>query len=88
MCSCDLHEVLSFEFFVIRKLFARNSVKKSRDLYGFYGNFEFFLENENNELETLVRLLHDEHSEHVDGEQSRDGEQDVKEEYIKIEVSD
>ena len=45
-----------------------------------------FLENENNELETLVRLLND--SEHVDSEQSRDAEQDVKEEYIKIEVSD
>ena len=50
------------------------------------------LENENNELETLVRLLND--SEHVDSEQSRDAEQshdaeqDVKEEYIKIEVSD
>lgn len=41
-------------------------------------------------METLVRLLNDEHSEHVDSEQSRDanGEQDVKEEYIKIEVSD
>ena len=40
-------------------------------------------------METLVRLLND--SEHVDSEeQSRDaeGEQDVKEEYIKIEVSD
>ena len=52
----------------------------------------FILENENNELETLVRLLND--SEHVDSEQSRDAEQshdaeqDVKEEYIKIEVSD
>ena len=55
---------------------------------GFMEIQNFFLENENNELETLVRLLHDEHSEHVDGEQSRDGEQDVKEEYIKIEVSD
>ena len=64
-------------------------LKNSRDLYGVYGNLKFFLENENNELETLVRLLHDEHSEHSNGEQSRDdSEQDVKEEYIKIEVSD
>ena len=68
---------------------ARNSVKKfERSLWVLWKFCIFFLENENNELETLVRLLHDEHSEHVDGEQSRDGEQDVKEEYIKIEVSD
>ena len=51
----------------------------------------FFLENENNELETLVRLLND--SEHVEsanivGAEQHDAEQDVKEEYIKIEVSD
>lgn len=44
------------------------------------------LENENNELETLVRLLNDEHND----QQSHvaDDDQDAKEEYIKIEVTD
>ena len=67
-------------------------IHKIREIFMVFYDFLFLvLENENNELETLVRLLND--SEHVEsanivGAEQHDAEQDVKEEYIKIEVSD